>query len=132
MCNLCLNESIQGILDTDDPAPTFIKSEVSVTLNFRCGIIVQVTVEENNVVTMETVDPDPTPPVYIMQFCCVFDCMYCQANPPEFPETLTLTRSKVFYVKEYILKFCTGCVECYWCQQYSLYAGWGHTFDGIN
>ena len=34
MCNLFLNENIQEILDTDEPDPTFIVSEVSVTLKF--------------------------------------------------------------------------------------------------
>ena len=93
---LPLIKNIQGISDTDDPDPPFIVSEVSVILQCRCMFIVQVTVEENDVVTMETLDPDPTPPVFIPMFVVFFECICCQAKPQEFRETLTLTRSEVF------------------------------------
>ena len=77
---LVLIENIQGILDTDDPDPHFVVSEVSVILQFRCMFIVQVTVEENDVVTMETLDPDPTPPVFTPIFVVFLSASIVRLN----------------------------------------------------
>ena len=61
-------QNIQGILDIEDPP--FVVSEVSVNCSVDLFNLVQVTIEETDVVTMEEMDTDtdPTPMVYKYTF----------------------------------------------------------------
>ena len=106
---LALHENIQGILDIEDQP--FVVSEVSANYQCRYMVLVQVTIEENDVVTMEELDPDPTPPVIIPFLFCVMSVI--QAKPLEFRETLTLTHSEVFPFYVIYIRVCTGCMENY-------------------
>ena len=63
------------------------------------------TVEETNVESMDTADEDDT-------------------------ETITLTRSKVYYIFCSFLKVCVGCLETDQCEQCSLYVSWRYTSNG--
>ena len=46
-------------------------------------------------------------------------------------ETITLTRNKVWFVYCMSIERCiVGCLECYQCHKWCLYAGWRSLFNG--
>ena len=74
--------------DGDETVPSCIVSEVYISLLlYWLKALAKVTVEETNVESMDTADADDT-------------------------ETITLTRSKVYYGFCSFLKVCVGCLEC--------------------
>ena len=78
--------------DGDETVPSCIVSEVYMSLIFYLvNILVKVTVEETNVESMDMTDADDT-------------------------KTITLTRSKVYYIFFSFLKVCVGCMECDQCE----------------